>query len=135
MPLLQRCTEADATMPRAHFQLASALAAKGDRAPAVDAFGKELEINEDPKVQVMARLNRAMLLEQERRFVDAAREFEAVLELEPVRTEIYGEVARLLLKGDEVSEAAASLERICRWTSCACSGDAVTPVPMAHTGS
>jgi len=110
IPLLEKTVELDENRPRLHFQLAVARQAVGNRPGALEAFAKEIEINEDAEIRVMARLNRAMLLEQERDLTAAAAELEAVLQLDPERVELYGDVASLLIEAGKLGEAAAALD-------------------------
>ena len=109
LPLLERVAELDGNRPRVHFQLGAALQATGDRQGALDAFARELELNPDPRVQVMALLNRSMLLEQQKDWIGSAAELEAVLELEPDRVEAHGDVASLYLRAGELDSAASRL--------------------------
>ena len=111
LPLLERVAELDGDRPRVHFQLAAALQATGDQPGALDALAKELERNQDPQVQVMARLNRSVLLEQQKDWIGSAAELQAVLELEPGRIEAHGDVAALYLRAGELDAAASSLEQ------------------------
>ena len=111
LPLLQRVAELDGNRPRVHFQLAAALQATGDRQGALDALAEELELNQDPRVQVMARLNRSVLLERQKDWIGSAAELQAVLLLEPGRVEAHGDVASLYLRAGELDAAARSLEQ------------------------
>jgi len=111
LPLLQRVAELDGDGPRVHFQLATALQATGDREAALEAFAKEIEINADTAVRVMARLNRMILLEQQGDLAGAAAELEAVVELDSTQIEAYGEMARFYIQAGRLDDAASSLER------------------------
>jgi tetratricopeptide (TPR) repeat protein len=111
LPLLERVAELDGARPRVHFQLATARQLNGDRSGALTAFAKEIETNDDVQVRVMARLNRALLLEQGQDWSGAAAELEAVLELDPERLEVYGDMASFQLRAGELDKAASSLER------------------------
>jgi tetratricopeptide (TPR) repeat protein len=110
LPLLQEAAELDGDRPRVHFQLATALQATGDREGALEAFAKEIDINEDTQVRVMARLNRMILLEQEGELAEAAAELEAVVELDSTQIQAYGEMARFYIQAGELDAAAGSLE-------------------------
>ena len=109
LPLLRKSAELETDRPRVHFQLAAALQATGDRKGALEALARELEINENTQVQVMVRLNRSVLLEQERDWKGSAAELEAMLALEPGRVQAYGDVASLYLRAGDLDAAAASL--------------------------
>ena len=108
---LERAAEIDPARPRAHFQLATALSAAGDAEGALAAFGREIEHNDDAQVAALARLNRAMLFQQQRNWIDAAQELESLLEAQPERSEAYGDLTTLYLQADRVDDAAATLER------------------------
>ena len=110
LPVLRRCVEVDPERPRLSFQLATALQSIGDRPGAIDAFGREIELNDDPLVKVMAHLNRYVLREQEKDWSGAVAELEAVLALEPTRVEVHGEIASLYLKAGQLDDAAAQLK-------------------------
>jgi len=109
LPFLRRTVELDPERPRAHFQLATALQGSGDR-EGVQAYAEEIQLNDDAQVQVMARLNRSLLLEQQQNWSASAAELQAVLQLEPGRLEAYGDVASLFLRAGELDAAAKSLE-------------------------
>jgi tetratricopeptide (TPR) repeat protein len=109
LPPLRRCAELDPDRERIHFQLATALQVTGDLPGAIEAYGKEIELNDATDVKVMAHLNRSLLLEQERDWAAAARELEAVLLLEPGRVEAYGDIASLYIKAGEIDTAAERL--------------------------
>jgi tetratricopeptide (TPR) repeat protein len=109
--VLEHGVEVDPERPRMHFQLATALASTGKRDQALKQFAREIEVNADPTVQVLAHLNRSMLLEQGRAWADAAGEFEAVLVLEPTRLEAYGDLASLYIQAGEIDAAMDALQR------------------------
>jgi tetratricopeptide (TPR) repeat protein len=111
LPLLQRTVELDGDRPRAHFQLATALQSEGNREGALEAYAKEITITGDPRVHVLARLNRSLLLEQGKEWAGAASELEAVVAIEPGRLQAYGDLATLYLHAGKLEEAARSLER------------------------
>lgn len=96
---------------RVHFQLGTALATTGELEGALDAFAKELAISDDKEVLVLARLNRSLLFERRGAPVDAARELEAALEVDPSRAPIYGDLVTLYLELDRVDDAVAALSR------------------------
>lgn len=101
----------DPDRPRMNFNLATALASTGQRKPALEAFARELEINQDEAVRSLAHLNRSLLFEQERKWADAVAELEAVLQMQPSRTEIYGDIVTLYLQAGQTAEAMAAMER------------------------
>jgi len=110
LPELRRCVEIDPERPRLNFQLATALQAVGDHPGAVEAFGREIELNDDPQIKVMAHLNRYVLREQEKDWSGAVDELEAVLALDPTRLEVYGEIASIHLKAGRLDDASARLK-------------------------
>jgi tetratricopeptide (TPR) repeat protein len=109
--VLEHGAAVDPERPRMHFQLGTALASTGQRKPALEAFAKELEINQDEAVRTLAHLNRSLLLEKERRWIEAAAELEAVLVIQPSRGEIYGDLAALYLQAGRTEKAVSTLER------------------------
>jgi len=110
LPLLQRAVELDGTRPRLHFQLGMALLRTGDRDGALAAFAKEVEVNDDPQVKIMARLNRTQILAQSGKWLDAAAELEAVLALDPARVEAYGDIASFYLEAGQLDRAQQTLD-------------------------
>ncbi len=108
---LERAAEIDPDRPRAHFQLATALSATGDLPAALAAFAREIEHNDDAEVTALVHLNRAMLFQKQRQWIEAAQELESLLAAEPERSEAYGDLTTLYLQADRVDEAAATLER------------------------
>lgn len=111
VPLLRHAAEVAPAKKRVHFQLGTALSTTGDAVGALAAFGKELEVNPDPKIAVMSRLNRTILFEKNRQFDEAAAEMERVLEAEPDRKDAYGDLAGLYLDAGKPAEAARTVER------------------------
>jgi tetratricopeptide (TPR) repeat protein len=111
LEVLRRGAEEAPERPRMNFQLGTALASSGQREPALDAFAREIEVNEDPEVRVLARLNRSLLLQQERRWGEAAEELEAVLILQPERSNVYGDLATLYIQAGDAEAAVSALER------------------------
>jgi tetratricopeptide (TPR) repeat protein len=97
--------------PRLHFQLASALVATGQTEPAIEAFGKEIEISEDPQVLVFSHLNRSMLFQERKDWAASATELEAVLALEPQRKPVYGDLVAMYVQSDRLDAAVDALER------------------------
>jgi len=110
-PVLERSAELDPARERVHFQLASALAMTGEVERAIEALGQELGITDDPEIVRRARLNRALLFQNTRRWQEAAVEFESILELEPDRLEIYGDLATSYLQAGDTAAAADALRR------------------------
>jgi tetratricopeptide (TPR) repeat protein len=109
--VLEHGAEIDPKRPRMHFQLGTALASTGQRQAALAAFAGELEVNQDEAVRTLAHLNRSLLLQQERKWDEAVSELEAVLEIQPSRTEIYGELVALYIQSGKISEAMETMER------------------------
>lgn len=108
---LRRCVELDPERPRAHFQLATALASSGQSDPALEEFAREIEINPDLDVKILAHLNRSMLLQQAKRWRDAATELEAVIQLDPSRKEAYGDLATLYIQAGDTEAGVDALQR------------------------
>jgi tetratricopeptide (TPR) repeat protein len=109
--VLEHGAAVDPGRPRMNFQLGTALASTGQRKPALAAFGKELEVNDDHDVRTLAHLNRSLLLQKERKWIEAAAELEAVLTIQPQRGEIYGDLAALYLQAGVTEKAVSTLER------------------------
>ena len=109
--VLRAAAKLDPERPRLHFQLASALVATGQAEPAIEAFGKEIEISEDPQVLVFSHLNRSMLFQQRKEWAASATELEAVLALEPQRKPAYGDLVAMYVQSDRLDAAADALER------------------------
>jgi tetratricopeptide (TPR) repeat protein len=109
--VLERGASIDPQRPRLHFQLATALASTGDAERALEQFSMEIEVNQDPEVRTLAHLNRSMLLQQARRWDDAAAELEAVLSLQPQRAEVFGDLASLYIQAGDTAAAIDALER------------------------
>lgn len=110
-PLLEHCVEIEPARPRVHFQLAAALSALGEQERAIEHYGKEIELTQDPAIKGMARLNRSMIYQKEARWLDAAAELEALIQLDAQRREAYGDLAGLYLHADELDNAARTLDR------------------------
>jgi tetratricopeptide (TPR) repeat protein len=108
---LSRGAEVDPDRPRVHFQLATAYASLGQTEQALDEFGREIALNPDPDVLGLAHLNRSMLLQQAKRWGDAAAELEGALTAQPERTEVYGDLAMLYTQAGETAAAVEALER------------------------
>lgn len=96
---------------RIHFQLGTALASLGKPEEALAAFEGELTRSEDPQVLVLTRLNRSLLLQRFNRWADAAAELESVLQFEPDRANVYGDLASLYIQAGETDLALRALER------------------------
>jgi tetratricopeptide (TPR) repeat protein len=108
---LRRSAEIDPERPRVHFQLATAFSATGDPQAAITAFGTEFEHNEDSEIRALALLNRSMLLQQQKKWTDAGGELERLLELQPERTQVYGDLATVYVEAGRLGDAAAALDR------------------------
>jgi tetratricopeptide (TPR) repeat protein len=111
LDVLRHGAEVDPGRPRMNFQLGTALASTGQRKAALEAFGREIEVNEETEVRVLSRLNRSLLLQQERRWGPAAEELEAVLRLQPERSNVYGDLASLYIQAGDAEGAVDALER------------------------
>ena len=108
---LKRAAALAPDRPRVNFQLGSALAASGDDQAALDAFATEIRINQENEVLVLAHLNRALLLERRGDKPAAAAELAAVLEIDPARGPVYGDLSSLYLDLDRPDDATAVLAR------------------------
>lgn len=109
--ILRHGAEVDPKRPRVHFQLATALASTGQPEEALEAFEKELGVNTDSQVLVLARLNRSMLFQRSRDWAGAAGELEAVLALDPASVNVYGDLATLYIQSGRIDEAVDALQR------------------------
>jgi len=109
--VLEHGAAIDPKRQRVHFQLGTALASTGKRKEALAAFAKELEVNQDEAVRTLAHLNRSLLFEQERNWSAAVEELEAVLEIQPSRTEIYGDLVTLHIQSGQITEAIKVMEQ------------------------
>jgi tetratricopeptide (TPR) repeat protein len=109
--LLAKCAELDPERERVHFQLATALQNTGDIDEALEHYAKEIELNDDEEVKIMSRLNRSFLLGKQGQWSKAAAELEAVLEIDPDRPEIYGDLATLYLQSGKLDETFDALRR------------------------
>ncbi len=109
--ILRLVAELEPDRTRVQFQLGSALAVTGRTDAALEAFAKEIELNDDVPVVVLARLNRSLLFQKKSAWADSARELEAVLELEPARRPVYGDLVALYLELDRPEDAAETLRR------------------------
>jgi tetratricopeptide (TPR) repeat protein len=111
LPVLRRCSEVAPQRPRVNFQIGTALQKSGEVEAALQAYSKELECNQDPKVRMMAHLNRSMLLERTKSWALAADELEAAVRLGPERPEVYGDIASLRLQAGQLALAREALDR------------------------
>jgi protein O-GlcNAc transferase len=111
LPVLRHCAELAPQRARVNFQLATALEKSGDAKGALEAYGKEIEVNRDSQVQVFAHLNRYLLLERAKDANAAMAELEAVIALEPTRAQVYGDLATLQIEAGRLDDASATLER------------------------
>ncbi|MCP3978051.1 MAG: tetratricopeptide repeat protein [bacterium] len=106
---LARCAELDPERKRVNFQLASAMAATGDSDGAIEAFGREIAMSEEQNILVLAHLNRSMLFQQKRKWAESATELQQVLELEPTRVDVYGDLVATQLQAGKTDDAEATL--------------------------
>jgi tetratricopeptide (TPR) repeat protein len=111
LPLLEKTIEIDPERPRANFQLGSVLAAAKRSDEAIAAFGREIALDGDPSVIVLARLNRSMLYQEREAWGEAARELEAVVAVEPGRREAWGDLATLYQRAGDLDAAADAIGR------------------------
>ncbi len=109
--VLRHCAEVAPGRERVEFQLGTALVALGRSDEALAAFGAELENTENPDVLVMARFNRSLLLQRAGRWAEAADELEQVLQFQPDRADVYGDLATLYLQAGDLDAAAHTLMR------------------------
>lgn len=107
---LQRAAELDPERERVHFQLAIALAGSGKVREAVEAFGKEIALTEEPQIVKMARMNRAMMYRQLLDWKASAEELRAYVELSPEEPAVYGDLANALMESGDPAGAEAALE-------------------------
>jgi tetratricopeptide (TPR) repeat protein len=110
LPILAEAAEIDGSKPRLQFQLGTAHQMSGETDEALSAFEREIENNEDPAIKVMSHLNRMVIFRERRKWPDAAKEMTAVLELQPTRSDDYGELATLFLRAGNTEKAAKALE-------------------------
>lgn len=110
--VLRHASEVAPTKKRVQFVLGTALSTLGDSAGALEAFGKELEVNQDPKVASMAHMNRKILLEKEKKYTEAAAEIEAVLSIDAESNkQALGDLADLYFDAALVDDAAKAIDR------------------------
>lgn len=110
-PFLQKCVELDPERLRAHFQLGGALQAAGEDEAALGHFAREIELNEDDQVRIMAHMNRSIIFEQQQKWPEAAAEMEAIIEIDPDDPRYYGDLASLYLQADELEKTSEILAR------------------------
>lgn len=111
IPLLRKAAEIAPERPRVHFQLGTALASSGQGEAAIGAFGKELEYSKDAQVRLLAHLNRSMLFQKGRQWSDATAELEAAMDLDPSRTQAWGDLVSLHIEAGNLDGALMALER------------------------
>jgi tetratricopeptide (TPR) repeat protein len=96
-------------LPRMHFQLAGALASQGKVLPAIEAFGVELELNQDPQIRHLAHMNRYLLYSTKEKWNEAASELEAALEINAEDAKVYGDLATLYLQAGRLDDCSKTL--------------------------
>ncbi len=111
VPILQKVAGIAPERPRVYFQLGTALASSGDKAGAIEAFGKELEHSKEPQVRLLAHMNRSMLYQQQRQWSEAATELEFALELEPSRMHVWADLVTLYLDAGDLDGALSALRK------------------------
>ena len=109
--ILLSVAELEPERKRTHFQLASAFASSGQTTAALEAFERELQLNDETEIVRLARLNRSMLLQQSRKWAEAAAELEALLVALPDQSAAFGDLTTLYLQSGKLDDAAAALER------------------------
>ncbi len=108
--VLRHAVEVAPEKLRAHFALGTALSLQGNATGALEAFAKEIEINQDAKVQVLARLNRSILFQKNGNLAEAASELEQVIALEPTNSQAHGDLADLYLSLGRTDDAARLID-------------------------
>jgi len=111
LPVLRHCSEVAPQRPRVNFQIGTALQKSGEIDAALEAYAKEIEVNSDPKVRIMAHLNRSLLLERRKQWGPAADEMDAAVSLGPERPEVFGDIASLRIQARQLREAREALDR------------------------
>ena len=111
IPILQKVAGIAPERPRVHFQLGTALASSGDKAGAIEAFGKELEHSTEPQVRLLAHMNRSMLYQQQRQWPKAAVELESALDLDPSRLQAWADLITLHLDAGDLDAALTALQK------------------------
>lgn len=115
---LRHAAELAPQKTRIHFNLGAALASTGDSTGALAAFGKEIEINTDPKVKALARINRSILFQKDKKLTEAAAEIEEALVLDPERRDAYGDLIDLYVDSGHLDDAARAADRALEAGSC-----------------
>ncbi|MDX1388541.1 MAG: tetratricopeptide repeat protein [Acidobacteriota bacterium] len=110
-PVLEKAIGIAPERPRLHFQLAAARLAIGNVDGAIEAFGAEIGVNEDNEIRFMAHMNRSILLDQKKRFAEAAADLEAAIAIKDDNAMAYGDLARLYLQADEMDDALEAMRR------------------------
>lgn len=111
VPILQKVAGIAPERPRVHFQLGTALASSGDKAGAIEAFGKELEHSTEPQVRLLAHMNRSILYQQQRQWSEAAVELESALDLDPSRLQAWADLITIHLDASNLDAALSALHR------------------------
>jgi tetratricopeptide (TPR) repeat protein len=107
-PLL-RAAELAPGQERIQFQLGSALVAVGREEEALAAFSRETENTEDKQILLLSHMNRAFLLQQMKRWEEAAAAYETAAVLDPSRPQVYGDAASLYMQARKLDMAEATL--------------------------
>jgi len=109
--VLERSAELAPDRDRTYFQLGTALQALGEQDLALQAFGRTIDVTQDDTMRRMSHLNRSVLLDQAKRWPEAAAEIEAALQIPPTDAALYGDLAALHLKAGNTTAASEVLAR------------------------
>ena len=113
--VLAHGSEIEPVLPRMQFQKGAALIALGRPEEALLAFQAEIENNDDLEIIVLSLLNRAFLLQNLKRWEEAAAELIQVTDRDPARIEVFGDAASLYIQASQPDKAetvlAAGLEK------------------------
>ena len=105
LEVLQHGAGIEPVLPRMHFQQGAALVALGRTEEALPAFQAEIDNNDDQNIVVLSLLNRAFVLQNLKRWEEAAVELLRVTEQDPARNEVYGDAASLYIQARNPVEA------------------------------
>jgi tetratricopeptide (TPR) repeat protein len=108
---LQKSAEIKPAQPRVHFQIASALASQGKTDEAFEEFAKEIEHGDNDRILTLARLNRSMILGNNRDWAGSAAELEEALKLDSSQVQAYGDLISLYIQANDLDNAADAIAR------------------------
>jgi len=109
--MLERSDALAPDRDRTNFQLGTALQALGEPDLAIQAFGRTIEVTQNDSLRRMSHLNRSVLLDQSKRWPEAATEIESALRIPPADAALYGDLAALYLKAGNTTAASEALAR------------------------